>query len=181
MGLGIEPVFSLFFGESYRVMVRLVSPSALSSANYGFLGYCHSCGDYQIVSWQGLGRVCCAQDGKPLTISGPMWLGKLHDREQLAKMALLAEEWGWSKRVELLREMEAEADFPPYFYTLREIGKRGRMNTPKRDNLLQALQEQGYHASSTHINPQAIKTDANLATCIHISDRLNKSLSPWRF
>ena len=65
-----------------------------------------------------------------------------------------------------------------YFYTLREIGKRGKMNSPKRSHLIQALQEQGYRASSNHINPQGIKTDANLATCIHISDRLNKSLSP---
>lgn len=38
-------------------------------------------------------------------------------------------------RVELLQVMEAEVDFPPYFYTLGEIGHRGQMDIPKRDHL----------------------------------------------
>ena len=68
--------------------------------------------------------------------------------------------------------MLAELDYPPYFYTLREIGKRGRLNLPKRSHLIEALQEAGYRASLTHINLQAIKTNANLATCIAISRKI---------
>ena len=46
-GLGIEPVFSLFTGKTYRLMMRLVSKPRITEDNYGFLGYCHHCGDYQ--------------------------------------------------------------------------------------------------------------------------------------
>ena len=172
IGLGVQPIFSLFAGQTYRVMVRLIAHPCLTSENWGFLGYCHQCGDYQIVSWRKLGRVCCPYDHSFLTLSGPMWLGKLHNREHLRRMQTLGQKWQWSKRVELLKVMEAEADFPPYFYTLREIGHRGKMDIPRRSRLIQALQEQGYRATATHINAQAIKTDADLTTCIAVGRSL---------
>lgn len=171
-GLGIGPVFSLFAGQTYRVMLRLLPGESLTPENYGFLGYCHHCGDYQTVTWRQLGRVACPHDGEPLTLSGPMWLGPLHDRSFLFRMQQLARENHWFKRVQLLEIMAEEANFPPYFYPLGEIGRRGKMDIPKRDRLIQALQTQGDHATATHINPQAIKTDANLLTCIDVARHL---------
>lgn len=168
-GLGIEPVFSLFAVQTYRVMLRLVKRQCLTAQNYGFIGYCHQCGEYQVVTWQKLGRVVCPHDSHPLTLSGPMWLGALHDSDQLKRLQLLAQNWDWIERVKLLQLMEAEVDLPPYFYTLGEIGRRGTMDIPKRDRLIQSLQEQGYRASPTHIDSQAIKTDADLPTCITVA------------
>jgi tRNA (guanine26-N2/guanine27-N2)-dimethyltransferase len=168
-GLGIEPVFSLFVNQTYRVMLRLVKRQSLTVQNYGFIGYCHQCGEYQTISWRKLGRVVCPHDSYPLTLSGPMWLGALHCRKQLRRFLSIAEKWDWLKRVELLEVMKAEVDLPPYFYTLAEIGRRGKMDIPKRDRLIQSLQERGYRASPTHIDAQAIKTDANLPTCIAVA------------
>jgi tRNA (guanine26-N2/guanine27-N2)-dimethyltransferase len=170
LGLGIQPIFSLFSGQTYRVMARLLAKSVLSSQNYGFLGYCHHCGEYQVVSWRKLGRGTCLQDNLPLTLSGPMWLGNLHDRAFLPKMQSLAQQWNWGQQQQLLALMEQEADFPPYFYTLGEIGRRGKMDVPTRSRLIQALQERGYRATPTHINAQALKTNADLATCIAIAN-----------
>jgi tRNA (guanine26-N2/guanine27-N2)-dimethyltransferase len=65
--------------------------------------------------------------------------------------------------------MLAELNSPPYFYTLREIGKRGQLNLPKRSHLIAALQDAGYQSSITHVNLQAIKTNADLDTCIEIA------------
>ncbi|HEY9619428.1 MAG TPA: hypothetical protein V6C78_03620 [Crinalium sp.] len=53
-----------------------------------------------------------------------------------------------------------------------EIGRRGKMDTPGRSRLIHTLQEMGYRASPTHINPQAVKTNANLQTCIHASAKI---------
>jgi len=180
-GLGIQPIFALFAGQTYRVMLRLLPSESLTPENYGFLGYCHHCGDYQTVTWRQLGRVTCPHDGEPLTLSGPIWLGSLHDRPFLLKMQALAQEKAqataqataqenhWLKRIELLKILMEEAELPPYFYTLGEIGRRGKMDIPKRDRLIQGLQQQGYQATATHINPEGIKTDANLTTCIEIA------------
>lgn len=176
MGCGVEPIFSLFTGSTYRVMLRLLSSSCLTKKNYGFLAYCHSCGEYQSVSWRRLGRVFCPcqnQKKSPI-ISGPLWLGKLHDPQYLKRMITLAEQFGWLDRAKLLTLMQAEALLPPYFYTLSEIGKRGKINIPKRSHLINALLAQGYHAVPTHLNPQAIKTNASLAVCIEVGRSFNK-------
>jgi tRNA (guanine26-N2/guanine27-N2)-dimethyltransferase len=168
MGLGVEPIFSLFTGQTYRIMLKLNANPCITLINYGFLGYCHHCGDYQTVSWQKLGKVSCRHDDTPLIVSGPMWLGQLHSAEQIRRMQPLAQQLGWLQRVKLLAIMESEADFPPYFYTLGEIGRRGKMDIPKRSHLIRSLQALGYRATATHINAQAIKTDADIATCIRI-------------
>jgi len=165
-GLGIKPMFSYFTGQTYRVMVRLVSSIQLTEQNYGFLGFCHECGTYQKVEWRKLGRSQCLHDRRSLVLSGAMWLGNLHDRNQLARMIELATEWGWSSRIRLLELMQAEAEMPPYFYTLGEIGRRGKLNIPKSSYLIQTLQDWGYRASLTHLDREAIKTDADLPTCI---------------
>ncbi|HBB33315.1 MAG TPA: tRNA (guanine-N1)-methyltransferase [Cyanobacteria bacterium UBA8803] len=168
-GLGIEPVFSLFLNATYRVMLRLIKNPSITAQNYGFIGYCQHCGSYQVVSWRQLGRVVCAHDKRPLTLSGPMWLGALHSRQQLKLFVSLAQHWKWFKCLELLQLMEAEVDLPPYFYTFGEIGRRGKIDIPKRDRLIQGLQEQGYRASLTHIDAQAIKTNADLPSCIAVA------------
>ncbi|WP_228055871.1 tRNA (guanine-N1)-methyltransferase [Lusitaniella coriacea] len=165
-GLGIEPVFSLFSGQIYRVMVRLRAKPALTERNYGFLGYCHGCGEYRVVGWRKLGREICACCGRALTLSGPMWLGSLHNRAELEKMQTLAQN---PKILQFLDLFRAEADLPPYFYTLGEIGRRGKIDVPARSRILEALRDRGYRATPTHINAQALKTDAPLKTCLEVA------------
>ena len=171
-GLGVEPIFSLFTGKTYRLMLKLVTNIQLTEHNYGFLGYCHHCGNYHTVSWRKLGKATCTHEDRPLTISGAMWLGKLHDLATLKKMQSLAELWNWQKVADLIDIMTNEINFPPYFYTLGEIGRRGRLDIPKRSQLIQALQDNDYRASVTHINAQAIKTDADIHTCIALARSL---------
>ena len=172
-GMGVIPIFSVFTGKTYRLMLKLVSNIQLNENNYGFLGYCHHCGNYQTISWRKLGKVTCSHDYRPLTISGAMWLRELHDLDSLKRMLSLARLWNWQEIADLIEIMTNEIDFPPYFYTLGEIGRRGKLDIPKRSLLIKALQDNGYRASATHINPQAIKTDANLHACINLARKLN--------
>lgn len=172
-GRGIKPVFAYFTGETYRVMIRFVPKPELREDNYGWLGYCHHCGNYQLVRWRQLGRTLCFYDGKPSVVSGPMWLGQLHDRATLENMSALAKAWGWREHLALLQIMAQEADFPPYFYLLKDIGKTGKLNLPKRDNLIATLRQQGYRACLTHIYSEAIKTNASFTTCIETAKTLS--------
>ncbi len=172
-GFGVEPIFSFFKGQIYRVMVRLVARSCLTPQNYGYLGYCHHCGNYRAIAWRELGRAVCPHDAQPMVVTGPIWLGQLHDAEYLQACIALAEAWNWKSQARLLRLMQTETDLPPYFYLLGEIGRRGQIDIPKRASLTQILQDWGYRVSSTHIHPDAIKTDANLQTCV----RAAKSIS----
>jgi tRNA (guanine26-N2/guanine27-N2)-dimethyltransferase len=194
-GFGIQPVFSLFTGQVHRAMVRLVKRPTLSSQTYGFLAYCHHCGQFQTVDWRKLGRVTCSchgldghgvaavqqhqnpsasktENSASLVLSGPMWLGDLHHVPTLEAMATLAHAWGWSSQSKLLNRMVAEVTLPPYYYPLGEMGRRGQMDIPNRDQLIVALQNQGYRAAVPSCDPQAIKTDAPLATCLALARSL---------
>lgn len=169
-GWGLDPIFSYFTGDSYRLMVRITHKTQLNNINYGFLGYCHYCGEYQPVNRQYLHRSSClACEQSSLVLSGMLWLGKLHDRPFLEAMMILAKTWQWDKITNLLALMTQEIDFPPYHYTLGEIGRRGKLDLPKRSQLIHWLQQAGFRAVGTHINPQAIKTNAKLADCIAIA------------
>jgi tRNA (guanine26-N2/guanine27-N2)-dimethyltransferase len=170
---GVEPVFAYFTGETYRVMMRFVTQPQLTMDNYGWLGYCHQCGHYQTVRWRQLGKAFCPHDRERLVVSGPLWLGNLHDREMLDAMIALATFWGWTNRVALLNIMRTEADVAPYFYSLQNIGKVGKLDLPKRDQLIATLQQHGYRACATHLDPQALKTDASFRTCVEIAKSLS--------
>ena len=174
-GLGVEPIFSLFTGQTYRIMLRLVSKPQLTAKNYGFLSYCHSCGNYQTFPWRKLNKLGCSCGNSAITVSGAMWLGKLHDLEQLNDFVTLAQQWNWHKIVELLNIMRGEIDFPPYFYTLREIGSRGKLDLPQRSHLIEALQADGYRAAVTHIEPQGIKTNARMEEVVAIARKIKRS------
>jgi len=184
-GLGIQPIFSLFRGEVYRVMVRLVSGQQLTDKNYAYLGYCHACGNYEVLPWSRLGRAFCQYHRSPfqvnncglnvetrssdfpLTLSGPMWVGNLHDSNFLAAMQSQAIAKNWQDVSQWLEIAIAEANLPPYFFKLGEIGKRGRCDLPKRDWLIAQLKAQGFCASASHVDREAVKTNASLEECIH--------------
>jgi tRNA (guanine26-N2/guanine27-N2)-dimethyltransferase len=168
-GLGIEPRFSLFTGQVHRVMVRVVNHITLTPETYGFLAYCHSCGQFQTVAWRHLGRVSCICATPGVVLSGPLWLGPLHDLPTLMAMGKLASSRGWSASTKLLHSMAAEAYLPPYYYTLAEIGHRGGIDIPRRNDLVKALQLKGYQATVPHLEAQAIKTNASLAECLAIA------------
>jgi tRNA (guanine26-N2/guanine27-N2)-dimethyltransferase len=172
MGLGIEPVFSLYRGQIYRVMVRVLGKQNWQTDRSGFLGYCHSCGTFQTLAWRQLGQALCDCTGRSLSVSGPLWLGQLHSDDWLASMVPLAQAKNWDHITALIQTMQAENPLPPYYYPLGEIGRRGKMDLPKRDRLIQALLDNGYQASPTHLDPEAFKTNAPLSACITIAQTL---------
>jgi tRNA (guanine26-N2/guanine27-N2)-dimethyltransferase len=171
-GFTVQPVFSLFRKAIYRVMVRLVKGCHWQEQQFGFLGYCHHCGHYETVDWRSLNRAGCPEDQQPLTLSGPMWLGTLHHAADLAQITTMARSLNWHHCVDLLQVMTDENELPPYFYTLAELGRRGKMDIPNRDRLLGALHKAGHQGVKTHIEAQAIKTDASFQTCLALAKKL---------
>jgi tRNA (guanine26-N2/guanine27-N2)-dimethyltransferase len=185
LGLGIEPIFSLYRGQTYRVMVRVLAKQ--QTARSGFLGYCHSCGGFQTLQWRQLGQASCGCTGRSLSVSGPLWLGPLHSDDELRAMIPLAQEQNWDNITKLIQTMQAENPLPPYYYPLGEIGRRGKIDIPKRDRLIQALQNAGHQASPTHISGEALKTNAPFSICVAIAQQLAapraatpETLSPGR-
>ena len=168
-GFTVMPIFSLYSGQIYRVMVRVTHQTPNLEKTYGFVGYCPQCGDYAVPNWRYLSRTCCPHHGnddqrKPvaMTLAGPLWTGILHDRSYVQAMIDRADDLDLSSQIPLLEIFRDESDLPPYHYPLGEVGRRGKMDIPKRDRLIQALVNLGYRATATHLSSAAIKTDAPL-------------------
>ncbi len=177
-GLGAQPVFSWYCGEVNRVMIKVTRSVAWKGDCYGFLTYCHACGQFQTFGWKRLGRgiLCTCRCADSPVVSGPMWLGPLHNTADLAAMHKIAIQKGWGDRAALINIMQAEADLPPYFYPLAEIGRRAQTDIPPRQRLIDRLQDRGYRATVTHLSNQAIKTEASLSTCLGIARQLSQSM-----
>ena len=171
-GLCAEPLFSFYNGEVNRVMVQ-ITRRPWKSEHYGFLAYCHDCGQFRTVAWKKLGRVACDCGSAPV-VSGPMWLGSLHSAAWLAEMCWLADER--SLKIQPLARMQAEIDLPPYFYPLAEIGRRAKCDIPPSRLLVESLRQQGFRAGWTHVDAQAIKTDAPMTTCIDCARQIGREI-----
>ena len=168
-GFCIKPVFSIFNGSIHRAMVRVVT-DPWQHKHYGFLVYCHSCGQFRTANWRQLGQLACEGCGVAPVVSGPMWLGPLHDVDYLGQMSTLAAQWRWPQQVQrLLAIMRSEATMPPYYYPLAEIGRRGQMDVPARERLIKGICDRAYRATRTHLDTQAIKTNAPLKVCLEIA------------
>lgn len=180
-GLAATPVFSLYHGEVNRVMVRIHRRCAQSTQDfaryYGFLAYCHHCGQFQSLGWKKLGTVTCACASAPV-VSGPLWLGPLHDPSALAALGQILQRpestWQGGDCRELIRVMQQEATLPPYFFPLAEIGRRGKLDIPPRQALLDRLRQAGYRSTPTHLSPEAIKTEAPLSVCVSLARQLSQ-------
>ena len=174
-GLNFEPLFSFFCGQTYRVLLRLQAKAPTADKDYGFLGYCHHCGQFQTVGWRSLNQASCGEHEfqRPLSLSGPMWLGPLHSSDFLEQMHQLAHLWSWPRHEKLLSRMQTEVTLPPYYYTLSELGTRGRMDIPPRDLLISALRGQGFLACETSLMRAAIKTNAALHEIIQVARGLS--------
>ncbi len=174
-GWSIQPVFSIFNGVIHRVMVRVL-PRLPKVPQGGFLAYCHGCGQFRTANWRQLGQLGCDACGKAPVVSGPLWLGPLHDADYVGQMEHLARQWQWPQKIQrLLAVMAQEATMPPYYYPLADIGRRGQMDIPPRQRLMEALRQGGYRATRTHVDAQAIKTDAPLAICLDMARALTRS------
>lgn len=186
-GCHVVPVFSLYAGQIYRVMVRVVQKLEKADRrlnhprfdqNYGFIGYCPQCGDCRVVDWRSLSRASCSHHETPvsMTLAGPLWTGHLHDRSFVQAMIDRATDLNLAHQIPLLRLFQEEAELPPYHFPLGEIGRWGKMDIPPRDRLIQALIAAGYRATPTHVNQAAIKTDAGFDVVLATARSVHQTL-----
>ncbi|KAE7996502.1 hypothetical protein FH972_001217 [Carpinus fangiana] len=191
LGYRVTPLFSYYsyHGPVFRVMLRLNRGKLVDDRHYGFIGYCHHCGNSQAFSWNELGRIRCPctdskVSGPRYVVSGPLWAGPLHDAAYLTEMLNLAEQWAWvgsgtgADLEKLLKQMIDESDpkLPFGYIKLDEVASRAKINSPPLRIMMDTLHKEGYAASRSHIASNAIKTNCPMAECMRIAKNLRHSL-----
>lgn len=198
----VSPVFSVYaaHGPVFRVLLRASAGKPSKIKHYRFIYYCGKCGDSNAIDWESLGTTSCPCSDKvsdSIKMSGPLWTGPLHNSKDIQEMMTLAKEWGWipnvtedesvcrssrgrrmklkqEKLLELLNLMleESNPDLPFGYIYLDEIAKRGKIQTPRREALVQALRNEGYVVGRSQIAPNAVKTNCSMTCCIALAQRL---------
>ncbi len=157
MDIEIVPLFAESDMHYYRVFVRVLNRPD-QEENIGYITHCESCKDRGATSRH---QVACRLCGSAVKLSGPLWIGRLHEREFLERMIRESGHLKVHKRCErILSTAVLEADMPASYYTLDEIASEMGASPIGLDEAVRLLTGGGFAASPTAFDPTGFKTDA---------------------
>ncbi|MEE9323350.1 MAG: tRNA (guanine(10)-N(2))-dimethyltransferase [Candidatus Aenigmarchaeota archaeon] len=116
------------------------------------VSYCPKCHSKVI----GVEKTCGNCKGKT-DILGPLWTGKIQDREFCRK---LLSKFDFRNKKEIVL-CSQEIDFP-FYYDLHQISKSLKTSSPKIETVIENLRKNGFEASRTHLCATGLKTNAGV-------------------
>ncbi len=162
--MGIKPLLSFSKSHYLKTIIEVKRSADLAYKSMDMLGYvefCQSCGYRNAAKFP---REKCTNCGALLDYAGPLWLGDLHEKIFIEKMAELNEKRNYSHKDEIrkmLKLFEDEIGMPPYHYELHAMAKRLKASlVPKTEEVISGLRKKGFKAGKDHFSPTSIKTDA---------------------
>jgi tRNA (guanine26-N2/guanine27-N2)-dimethyltransferase len=154
-GMAFEPVYS-HSNHYFRVMGRVrKSKSAVSSqfSRTKFIIYCGHC-LYRSFELEGLCPVC----GRKTQLMGPIWTGKIKDTGFCRRMLTDLRDRGYARTRELA--LSAREIDEPFYYDLHRLFRFRKMSPRRMEDIMKALEDNGFRVSRTHLSDTGIKTDA---------------------
>lgn len=184
-GRGVEPLFSFSEGRTFRTAIQLRRrPHVGEEQQLGLLAHCHGCGDQQLQSLlrlRGWAPCLCPDDpqrqgGRPLAVSGPLWLGRLQNGAWLERLqqAALALPPGWQAPASqrLLQALLADPGLPARCWPMAELGRRLPGGSPRLVILLEALRQDGWCAHRSGVMAGMLRSDAPWARILELAAAL---------
>ena len=123
------------------------------------ISYCTKCLN-RVIGFTGK----CSNCGAQMNIIGPVYLGKIHDKEIITLLV----DYMRGKRINLseLILMSNEIEYPLY-YDIHELSKVLKKSPPPMKRIIEALLSSGFYASPTHLSHFGIKTNADIRSVIN--------------
>ncbi|MBO4302183.1 tRNA (guanine(10)-N(2))-dimethyltransferase [Methanosarcinaceae archaeon] len=188
---GIHVLFShatRHYVRCYIEMKHGVAQADRTVRELGFLAWCPKCGAREMKHGLAVfmdetcrenteetdGENVCG--GKRI-ISGPLWLGKLHDVSFCEEALSESEKLTLNKKEaarKLITVCMNEPDLP-FFYDQHVICEQLRVSASSMELLLETLRGNGYAASRTHFSGTSFRTDAPLSEIRKIIYNLSPS------
>jgi tRNA (guanine26-N2/guanine27-N2)-dimethyltransferase len=169
--IGISPVFSHSTDHYIRVYAILnygAEKADESVRNIGYILHCFNCFHREAVKKPFLiahnGK--CQECGSKIDFAGPLWLGKISDKQFCELMKKEAEHRTF-KHYEGTRKILTliinEVDAPITYYILDKMCDKFALQVPSIKSFIKILNEEGFKAFPTHFNSKGIKTAASAA------------------
>ncbi len=161
---GMNPLFCHSTRHYLRIYAKIsygAEEGDRALDDIGYISHCEKC------NWRAASKTPeqeCGICGGRLTYGGPLWIGRVFDREFVREMKATAAQMNFRKYFKMLETADMEADGPPTYYLISMICDRLQINTPPIERVIDTLKEKGFYASRTTINSRAIRTDASSET-----------------
>ena len=123
----------------------------------GYIGHCSICHERTVLRHNfGL----CKRCGQRLDVAGPLWIGKIFEKDFIKAMEDTARKLGYRKYLKMIGLAYGEADGPVSYYLISELCDRLQISMPATEKVIEKIREKGYFASRTILNNKGVRTDA---------------------
>ena len=159
LDISFQPLFVDHDMHYYRTYMKILNTPE-KKEKIGYIIFCRSCKDrYTEITRQNECRKC----GHGTEIAGPLWIGKLFEKEFIQKMKNVKNDLIVNKKCDkIIERSEEEAELPATYYTLDEIASMIKSAPLKLNDAIERLRSHGYKASMTSLNPGGFRTDCEI-------------------
>ena len=165
LGVEVIPMFVESEMHYYRTYVKVLNRPD-QQENIGYILHCKNCGHRKTTTNQEQNCELCESK---ISIAGPLWIGKIFDKEFVKNMLLEVPKLTVDKKCEkILSKCLAESEMPGTYFTLDEIASRMKSSPPKLEIVILNLQKNNFTASVTSFNPTGFRTNAKINEVIEI-------------
>ena len=165
LDISFQPLFVDHDMHYYRTYMKILNTPE-KKEEIGYIIFCRNCGDRHSEITRETKCRKCAQDTE---IAGPLWIGRLFDKEFVKKMNNAKNTLTVDKKCEkILERSELEAELPATYFTLNEIASKMNSAPIRLENAINKLKEHGFNASVTSLNPGGFRTDCEIDEIIQI-------------
>jgi tRNA (guanine26-N2/guanine27-N2)-dimethyltransferase len=165
--IGIAAVFS-HSAEHYIRLYATIKHGAKNTdeslRNMGYVLHCFRC--FHRESFHGLAVVGhdgkCSECGSKLSAAGPLWLGRLADRQFCELMEREAKQMTLANSVKIERILalaEGELEGSVGYYVVDKLCDFLGLPVPAVKKVAEAIRNEGFEVSATRFNPRGIKSD----------------------
>ena len=165
--IGVEALFSHsidHYVRAYAVVNYGAKVADKSVRQMGYILHCFSCFHRETVSGivSPLKHVC-SSCGAKLSVAGPLWLGKIAEKNFCSLMEREVEGRGLRQEKRLLKMLslvQNEVEAPATYYTVDRICDKLNLPIPALKKVMNKVREAGFQAVLTHFNSRGFRTDA---------------------
>jgi len=159
LGVQIIPQFVQHDMHYYRTYLKILNKPE-QKEHLGYIIHCKSCGSRESVMKQ---EETCKICNSKLDVAGPLWVGRLFEKEFVMKMNEMVPKLVVDKRCQkILEKCVLESEMPSTYYTLDEIASKMQKSPLKMKKAIKKLQDAGFVASPTSLNPTGFRTDCRI-------------------
>ena len=165
LGVKIIPMFVESEMHYYRTYVKVLNRPD-QDENIGYILHCKNCGNRKMAVEQ---EQECDLCKSKISIAGPLWIGKIFDKEFVENMLVEIPNFKIDKTCEkTIGKCIEESEMPGTYFTLDEIASKTKSSPPKLENIISNLRKNNFVASVTAFSPTGFRTDAKINEIIDI-------------